>query len=77
MPIRPENKERYPADWTAISLATRERAKWRCECEGECGRGHRERCEKRQGDELPERLASGADRRPLGPHAGELRPGHP
>ena len=53
MPIRPENRKRYPADWAAISVATRERAKWRCECKGECGRGHKERCEKRQGDELP------------------------
>ena len=53
MPIRPENKDRYPADWPAISLAMRERANWRCECKGECGRGHRERCEMRQGDAGP------------------------
>lgn len=30
MPIRPENRARYPADWKAISLAARERARWRC-----------------------------------------------
>lgn len=31
MPIRPENKARYPADWKAISLEVRERAGWVCE----------------------------------------------
>lgn len=31
MPIRPENRARYPADWPAISRAARERAGWRCE----------------------------------------------
>jgi hypothetical protein len=45
MPIRPENRDRYPADWDAISLAIKERAGWRCECAGECGRGtHEGRC---------------------------------
>lgn len=34
MPIRPENKARYPADWPQISQRIRERANWRCE---ECG----------------------------------------
>lgn len=39
MPIRPENKHRYPKDWPAISLAIRQdRARWQCECQGECGR---------------------------------------
>ena len=38
-PIRPENRDRYPSDWPAISLRIKERAGWRCECEGECGRG--------------------------------------
>ena len=37
-PIRPENRERYPSDWPAISTAIKERAGWRCECFGECGR---------------------------------------
>lgn len=37
MPIKPENKARYPKDWKAISQAIRERAGGRCECEGECG----------------------------------------
>lgn len=37
-PIRPENRNRYPADWADISLAIKDRAGWRCECGGECGR---------------------------------------
>jgi hypothetical protein len=46
MPIRPENRERYPADWPEISRRIKEeRAGWRCECLGECARGtHRNRC---------------------------------
>lgn len=44
MPIRPENRARYPKDWPAISLRIRERAEWRCEFV-ENG----ERCEARQG----------------------------
>lgn len=31
MPIRPEERARYPKDWKAISLGTRERAGWVCE----------------------------------------------
>lgn len=31
MPIRPENKARYPKDWSVISVRIRERAGWRCE----------------------------------------------
>ncbi|WP_280245543.1 hypothetical protein [Nocardia abscessus] len=39
MPIRPENKTRYPADWPDISQRIRfGRAGGRCECLGECGR---------------------------------------
>lgn len=38
MPIRPENRHRYPADWPQISKAVKDRAGWRCECAGECGR---------------------------------------
>lgn len=47
MPIRPENRARYPADWRAISLEVRERAGGRCEgspafpdCRAENGRPH-------------------------------------
>lgn len=34
MPIRPENKARYPKDWPAISMQIRERAGQKCE---DCG----------------------------------------
>lgn len=34
MPIRPENKDRYPKDWKQISLRIRERAGQKCE---DCG----------------------------------------
>jgi hypothetical protein len=45
MPIRPENRDRYPANWPEISGAIENRAGWRCECEGESGRGsHTSRC---------------------------------
>jgi hypothetical protein len=46
VPIRPENRDRYPADWPTISLDIRtNRANGRCECLGECGRGtHDGRC---------------------------------
>ncbi|MFG1977009.1 hypothetical protein ACGFJC_47420 [Nonomuraea fuscirosea] len=45
MPIRPENKHRYPDDWDDISRKVKESAGWRCECVGECGRGtHEGRC---------------------------------
>lgn len=46
MPIRPENRDRYPADWKAISDDIRfARADGRCECRGECGRNtHIGRC---------------------------------
>lgn len=41
MPIRPENRSRYPANWRLISLRIRfERAGGRCECLGECGLEH-------------------------------------
>ena len=39
MPIRPENRDRYPKDWPQISERIRfERANGRCECDGRCGR---------------------------------------
>jgi len=37
MPVRPENKARYPADWKAVSSAINARADGQCECTGECG----------------------------------------
>jgi len=39
VPIRPENRARYPEDWPEISHRIREeRAEGRCECDGRCGR---------------------------------------
>lgn len=50
MPIRPENRDRYPPDWPAISARIKERAGGRCECTGECGRGtHPDRCPNHHG----------------------------
>jgi len=41
MPIRPENRARYPRDWRELSERIRhERARNRCECQGECGSSH-------------------------------------
>lgn len=38
MPIRPDQRARYPRDWVKISRQIRfERAEARCECCGECG----------------------------------------
>lgn len=37
MPIKPENRGRYPADWKQIRAAIMKRAGDRCECRGECG----------------------------------------
>lgn len=49
-PIRPENRHRYGADWPKFSRHIRfTRAAGRCECEGECGRGHAGRCPNQHG----------------------------
>lgn len=40
MPIRAEERHRYPRDWPQISLWVKRRARWRCECLGQCGRAH-------------------------------------
>ena len=37
MPIKPENRKRYPGNWKAIRRAIMERAVYRCECRGICG----------------------------------------
>lgn len=50
MPIRPERRDLYPADWKEISRRIRfERAEGRCECEGECGVNHHGRCHHEHG----------------------------
>lgn len=61
MPIRAENKARYPKDWKSISAAIKARSGGRCECEGECGL-HRtnpgpRRCTEMHGE--PARWANG------------------
>jgi hypothetical protein len=55
MPIRPENRARYPKDWKTISFRIRAgRAAWRCECMGECGdHGCMNRCPAKQGKPHP------------------------
>lgn len=56
MPIRPENRDRYPTNWREISDRIKfERAGGRCECRGECGRPYDhldrdERCRNRHGE---------------------------
>lgn len=41
MPIRPENRSRYPKDWaTVIVPAVRARSGDKCECAGQCGLVH-------------------------------------
>ena len=44
MPIKPENRKRYPKNWNEISLSIRKRANFTCECTGECGSDHGDRC---------------------------------
>lgn len=40
MPIKPENRAKYPPEWPAISARIRRRAGGQCECLGECGVAH-------------------------------------
>lgn len=53
MPIRAEERSRYPKDWTQVSQRIRfVRAGGRCECDGRCGRGtHDGRCPNEHGGE--------------------------
>lgn len=57
MPIRPENRDRYPPNWREISARIRfERAGGRCECVGQCGLDHGDeggRCSARHGQAHP------------------------
>lgn len=53
MPIRPENRRRYPPDWPEISLHIRQdRAQGHCECAGECRR-HTHACQAQHGRPHP------------------------
>lgn len=54
MPIHPANKPRYPLNWPAISRWVRfGRAGGRCECHGECGHNHGDRCAAQHGRPHP------------------------
>lgn len=45
MPIRPENRSRYPKNWSSeIVPSVRRRSGNRCECTGQCGLDHGGRC---------------------------------
>lgn len=51
MPIKPENRKRYPSDWQTISARIRfDRAGGRCECAGECGLHKGRRCVETHGE---------------------------
>lgn len=45
MPIRPENRARYPKTWKAMVAQARARSGDRCECLGQCGLDHGGRCD--------------------------------
>ena len=50
-PVRPENRQRYPPDWSAISDRIRfERAAGQCECTGQCGLHRGRRCVEQHGE---------------------------
>lgn len=54
MPIRPENRDRYPRDWKSrIVPMVRARSGGQCECTGQCGIDHRGRCDARHGEVHP------------------------
>ncbi len=54
MPIRPENRARYPKEWKAMVAQAAARSGGRCECDGKCGIDHEGgRCEARNGEAHP------------------------
>ena len=58
MPIKPENKNKYPKNWKEISNRIRfERANGQCECVGECGLHPGARCVEKHGE--PAQFAKG------------------
>jgi hypothetical protein len=55
MPVRPENRARYPRNWKTISQRIRfARAAGRCECAGQCGIDHDGRCTAEHGQAHPD-----------------------
>ena len=68
MPIKPENLKLYPKNWKAIRIEVLKRARYRCECRGECGVKHRAyekkstwRCTKLHGELLAWKFDHGKD----------------
>ena len=54
MPIRPEQRDKYPKDWKDMSLRIRfDRAGGRCECTGQCGEHEGQRCQALHGEPHP------------------------
>ncbi len=50
MPIKAQNRSKYPRDWKVISARIRfVRAEGRCECSGQCGLHHKRRCAEKHG----------------------------
>lgn len=53
MPIRPENRARYPKTWKQMVADARVRSGNRCECLGQCGLDHGGRCDALNGQPNP------------------------
>jgi hypothetical protein len=55
LPIRPENRDRYPKEWRQMVAAAAERSGGRCECDGKCGTPHPGgRCDAVNGEPHPD-----------------------
>lgn len=55
MPIRPENRARYPKSWKSMVAQAGERSRGRCECDGKCGEDHPgDRCAALNGQPHPD-----------------------
>ncbi len=55
MPIRPENRARYPKQWKTMVARAAERSGGRCECDGKCGQVHDDgRCDAINGQPHPQ-----------------------
>jgi hypothetical protein len=50
MPIKPENRKRYPKNWKGIRAEIINRAGNRCECLGHCGLHNGRRCIEENGN---------------------------
>ena len=54
MPIRPENRAKYPKTWRAMVAQAHRRSGGRCECDGKCGLSHAGgRCDATNGEPHP------------------------